>query len=166
MAGRSSGETLDPETPGPFAQDLVDVDPRGRVLLSPRIVAQIAWLDNLAKGEVLGLAVLDRPLTVRLLSFEEYGDAVLARRRQLISMIDNDPAAEAALIVLEDRYHRIRIPQDRRVTLSNLLVAHLEIKAGESNMYVERLRDEVWLLSSRARSQRFTSANEFLGGLP
>lgn len=166
MPGRPSGEALDPEMSGPFVQDLVEVDPRGRVLLSPRIVAEIDWLDNLARGEILGLAILDRPLTVRLLSFEQHGSAVVARRRQLISMIDSDPAAEAALIMLEDRYHRIRIPQDRRITLSNLLVAHLEIKTGDANVYVERLRSEVWLLSPKGRTQRLTSVNQYLRDLP
>lgn len=166
MAGRPSGEVLDSQTSGPFAQDLVEIDPRGRVLLSPRIVAEINWLDNLSKGEVLGLAVLDRPLTVRLLSFAQYGDVVVARRRELIRIIDSDPEAERALIALEDRYHKVRIPQDRRVTLSNLLIAHLEIRVGHANIYVERFRDEMRLLSLKARTQRLSDGNDYLRDLP
>ena len=41
MVGRPSGEPLDLEMPGPVAQDVVEVDPRGRVLLPPRIVADM-----------------------------------------------------------------------------------------------------------------------------
>jgi hypothetical protein len=166
MAGRPSGEPLDHEIPGPVAQDVVEVDQRGRVLLSPRIVAEIEWLGNRAKGEVQSLAVLDQPMVVRLLSFQEYGNAVLARRRQLISVIDDDPDALETLVLLEDRYHRIKIPHDRRLTLSSQLVAHLEVKPGESLVYVERLRDEVRLLSPQVRSQRVLSATEQLLGLP
>lgn len=167
MVGRPSGEALDPELLGPFAQELVDVDDRGRVLLSPRIVAEIAWLNNLPKGgEAQALAVLDHPLRVRLLSLEQHGALVIARRRQLISIIDSDPAAEEALIALEDKYHRVRIPQDRRITLSNLLAAHLEIQPGETSMYVERIRDELRLLSPKARFQRLGRTNQYLRDLP
>lgn len=166
MAGRPSGENLDPETTGLVAQDVVELDLRGRVLLSPRIVAEVGWLDKLAKGDVQALAVLDRPMIVRLISFEEYGAIVLARRRQLISIVDSDPDALETLILLEDRYHRINIPHDRRITLSNLLVAHLEIKPGEGALYVERLRNEVRFLSPQARSRRLLSKNEQLIGLP
>jgi hypothetical protein len=166
MVGRPSGDPLDLEIPGPVAQDVVEVDQRGRVLLSPRIVADIGWLSKLEKGEVQSLAVLDRPMTVRLLSFEVYGNVVLARRRELIRVIDQDPDALETLVLLEDRYHRIKIPHDRRLTLSSVLAAHLEVKPGESIVYVERLRDEVRLLSPRIRSQRVLSTIEQLAGLP
>jgi hypothetical protein len=166
VAGRPSGEPLDLGTPGPVAQELVEVDPRGRVLLLPRIMAEIDWLDKPVKGEAQALAILDHPMIVRLVSFDDYGGAVLARRRELISAIDSDPDALETLMLLEDRYHRVKIPNDCRITLSNLLVAHLEIQLGKATLYVERLRNELRLLSPHARSQRLLSAAEQLKGLP
>lgn len=166
MVGRPSGEPLDLEMPGPVAQDVVEVDPRGRVLLPPRIVADIGWLDNLPEGGAQSLAVLDRPRILRLLSFDQTGVAVLARRRELIAMVDSEPEALEELVLLEDRYHRIRISQDRRVTLSNLLVAHLEIRPGETALYIERVGQEVRLISPAARSQRLISTPKELKGLP
>jgi hypothetical protein len=163
MAGRPSGESLDPDLPGPVAQEVVELDPRGRVLLSPRIIAEISWL---AKGEVLSLAVLDRPKVVRLLSFDRHGTSVLARRRFLISVVETRPGALEALARLEDRYHRVRIPQDRRVTLSNLLLAHLGIQAGAALLYVERLLDEIHIISPEGRSQMIALADEQLADLP
>jgi hypothetical protein len=166
MAGRPSGEALDPELSGPVAQDLIEVDHRGRVLLSPRIISEIHWLNNSPKGDLQALAILDRPKTVRLLSFDEAGAAVLSRRRQLIGMIDTDRTSLEELVLLEDRYHRVKIPQDRRLTLSNLLIAHLEVKPGETFLYVERVAEEVRLLSPEGRMRRISSADQQLSGLP
>ena len=81
-------------------------------------------------------------------------------------MVDSEPEALEELVLLEDRYHRIRIPQDRRVTLSNLLVAHLEIRPGETALYIERVGQEVRLISPAARSQRLISTPKELKGLP
>ena len=166
MAGRPSGEVLDPELSGPVAQDLIEVDPRGRVLLPPRIISEIHWLDKFPKADVQALAILDRPKTVRLLSFDEAGVAVLSRRRQLIGMLETDPASLAASVLLEDRYHRLKVPQDRRLTLSNLLIAHLEVKLGETFLYIERVGEEVRLLSPEGRDTAHEHREPTTYGLP
>ena len=117
------------------------------------------------KGEGISLAVLDRRGMIRLLSFDQYGALVLARRRDMISAIESDRQALESLAVLEDRYHRVRIPQDRRVTLSKQLITHLEIQAG-TVLYVERFLDEVRLFSPLARWHRIAAPHEQLADLP
>jgi|ERR1700730_14314748 len=164
MVGRPSGELLDPDFPGPFGQEIVEIDARARVLLSPRLLNDVAWL---AKGEAgIGLAVLERPGLVRILSFEQHGLNVLERRRRLIDRVNIDPAAAEALAVLEDRYHRMRIPADRRISLSSLLIAHLGVEPGAAIVYVERSLQEIQLLSTATRERRLIAAQILLAELP
>jgi hypothetical protein len=124
----------------------------------------VAWLAK--SGANIGLAVLERPGLLRILSFEPHGLAVLDRRRRLIEDVNIDPAAAEALAALEDRYHRIRIPADRRISLSSLLTAHLGVEPGAALLYVERFLEEIQLLSLAMRERRLIAGHKLLAGLP
>jgi hypothetical protein len=78
----------------------------------------------------------------------------------------HNQVARAELAALEDRYHRVEIPHERRITLGRLIIAHLRLGQGERTLYVERLLDELWLLTPAARSKRLLDFSDRLDGLP
>lgn len=160
------GLPLDPAGPGPVAQDVVDVDARGRIRLPASVVSSIGWLAK--REEVVALMVFDELGRIVLLSWEASGEAILARRRELLEDAEEgDKAALDDLLLLEDRYHRARLPRDRRVSLGVQGLLHLGVDdAARRRTYVAGAVDRVVIMSKEYRDQRLRKGSVALSDLP
>ncbi len=164
--GRPPGIALDTELPGPVAQQVVEIDRRGRLRLPNALVRSIPWLGSDAKS-VDALVVLDEPGRLGFLSWEQQAPAVLDRRRELIEQTHHDDSVAEALRLLEDRYKRVAIPQDLRPTLTAEILLHLELSVGApARVYLVRLFDRLDVLSPQYRNERLVVGSDALAGLP
>jgi hypothetical protein len=158
--------SLSSET-GPFDQAIASIGARGRVSLPSQIVEELEWI---SPGETVdALGILEQPGTVRLVDFRQYGRVVIERRITLIADAVVNADALHSLTILEDRYHRVPITTDRRITLNKLLLSHLDViieETGETAIYVERKQQELFLLSKFARTQRLKLSRAALPNLP
>ncbi len=163
---RGLGLALDPAGQAPVAQDVVDVDGRGRIRLPASVVSSVAWLRK--REEVAALMVFDELGRIKLLSWEASGEAVLARRRQLLKDAEEgDTAALEELLLLEDRYHRTRLPGDRRVSLGIQGLLHLGLgETANRRVYVAGIVDLVVIMSQEYRNQRLQKEAAALLDLP
>lgn len=164
----SSISALDPDHPAPLAQQVVEIDQRGRLRIPASFVEATSWLS--AKG-ALGeaLMVLDEPGRIVLLPWETEGARVVKRRLELIELAEHDDGAAEDLRLLEDRYKRLQIPKkDLRLTLTDEIMAHLGIMPTKAKAiaYVLRTRDRIEIWSAKYRDDRLPSHESALHNLP
>jgi hypothetical protein len=78
---------------------------------------------------------------------------------------DTDAADD--LLLLEDRYHRIALPNEARLTLKSEWLLHLGLEEGvRSRVYIERAVDRVLIMSKEYRDQRLRTGSVALSDLP
>jgi hypothetical protein len=146
---------------------VVAVDERGRIRLPAPVVSSVTWLVS-AGDAAAALLVLDHPGRIVLLSWERFGEAFLARRRELIADAEQgDQAAAEDLLLLEDRYDPVSIPKEHRFTLKPEWLLHLGLEEKvRCRVYVERVFDRVVIMSKEYRDQRLRVGSEALSDLP
>jgi hypothetical protein len=164
---RRSELPLDPSGPGPVSQHVVAVKERNRIGLPASLVSSVTWLAK-PGDDVTALMVLEVPGRISLRSWEQFGEGVLARRRELIREVEEgDSAAEEELLLLEDRFLRVQLPKERRLTLTARGVLHLGIPEGaRSSVYVARVFDRVVITSAAYRDDRLKTGSVALSDLP
>lgn len=163
--GRPPAVMLDPGNAGPIARSVANVDIRGRVHLPGQIVAPLNWIPPGEPAEAL--AILDEPGRITLHSWNEYGDAVIERRRELIRDAEQDTSLLEPLQVLEGRYKRLHIPLSRRPTLTAEMVLHLGISlVSLTPLYVWRIADRIELASKAHHNQTLSVKWDQLDNLP
>lgn len=166
--GRPAGLQLDPDRPGPIAQAVVQGSGRGRFRLPADVVRGATWLGS-TEAMVESLVVFEDPGYLVLLPWSPDGDRVIARRRELIASINEKSESEEieALRVLEDRYKRVKIGKDLRVTLSPEMLQHLRLqRETAAQVYVVRVQDRIELISPDTRDRRLASGHPALDDLP
>jgi hypothetical protein len=164
---RASELPLDPSGPSPLSQHVVAVEERNRIRLPASLVSSVTWLAK-PGDDATALMVLEVPGRICLRSWEQFGEGVLARRRQLIQEVEEgDTAAEEELLLLEDRYHRVQLPKERRLTLTARGVLHLGLAEGaRSSVYVARVFDRIVIMSPAYRDDRLRTGSVALSDLP
>jgi bifunctional DNA-binding transcriptional regulator/antitoxin component of YhaV-PrlF toxin-antitoxin module len=172
----ASGLPLDPAGPSPVAQDVVEVDERGRITLPASVLSATGWLAKREKADVL--MRFDELGRIVLLSWEASGQAVLAKRRELLEdALEGDTAALDDLLMLEDRYHRARLARDHRVSLGVQGLLHLGLEeaarpplglegAARGRVYVAGAADRVVIMSKEYRDKRLRRGAVALSDLP
>jgi hypothetical protein len=161
--GRPPELFLDPGTPGPVAQSVVYVDERGRFQLPSRVLG--GWISRSSAS--YALAVLTELGKIRLHRWNDAGEMVLQRRRELIQQASSDDAAIEQLRALEDRYKRFQIPTDARPTLTSEMISHLGlIPAAAVPLYVWRIHEVLELNSVQYRVKELEVDWDALRELP
>jgi hypothetical protein len=180
---RLSDLPLDPSGPGPISHYVVALDERGRIRLPVSVVSSVSWLTKPGDGTT-ALMVLEVPGRLSLQSWEQFGEAVLARRRELLREAEQgNVAAEEDLLWLEDRYRRVLLPKERRLTLTAAGLLHLGIVEVEQSidpdrrvvrgqpppahrLYLTRLFDRVVIMSQEYRDHSRRTGSVALSDLP
>ena len=162
-AGRPPASLLDPDTPAPVAQDVREVDARGRLTIPARLVQGLSWIE--AAGGASCLLVLDDPGRIAVLPWEKYRDDVLARRRMLLQDASNEESQEA-LLLLEDRYRRVRLEASGRITLPAAASIHLLNDPADRRAFIVRLGDHIELWSVLYRHAKLRARSDLFEGLP
>jgi len=160
-----SGLPLDPAGSSPVAQEVVELDERGRITLPTTVMSAIGWL---AKQETVVLIIYDELGRIVLLPWESYGETVLTRRRELIEDAGGgDAAALDDLLLLEDRYHRGRVARDRRLSLGLQGLLHLGLDgAVKPRVYIAGAVDRIVIMSKEYRDQRLRKGSVAVSDLP
>lgn len=163
---RVSELPLDPSDPASVSQGVVEVDERGRVRLPVGLMSSVAWLGRGEAVEVL--MVLESPGRITLRPWEQFGEAVLARRRELVrDAAEGDDHAGDDLLLLADRYYRVVLPSDHRLTLKAEWLLHLGVEEGvRSRIYIARVFDRILIMSKAYRDQRLRTGSMALSDLP
>jgi hypothetical protein len=164
---RVSELPLDPSGSGPVSQGVAAVDERGRIRLPAGVASSVTWLAKPGDAAT-ALMVLEVPGRISLRSWEQFGEGLLARRRELIREAEEgDAAAEEDLLLLEDRYHRVPLPKERRLTLKAEGLLHLGILEGaRSTVYIARVFDRIVITSREYRDNRIRTGSVALSDLP
>ena len=168
MQRGSDAESLfDPTTALPVAQEVVVVDQRGRIRLPAALMSGVSWTAN--DGDAAAaLMVLDQPGRIALVSWAQFGEAFLAQRRELTAeAAQGDRGAEEDLVLLEDRYEPVSIPNAYRFTLKPKWLLHLGLEErARCRVYVERSFDRVAIMTKPYRDQRLRAGSSTLSELP
>jgi hypothetical protein len=156
---------LDPEFLGPIIQVIEDIDDRGRLDFPPRVAAYVEWL---SKQVTQCLMVLREPGRLELLCWDTAGIQVIERRRQIAEAAKSDSSIWEALRNLEDRYHRLSLPADRRkISLGANALLHLGVPEKViSPVYLIGFPDRVGVLSPSRRNQLIQEIPAILSDLP
>jgi hypothetical protein len=161
--GRRSGILLDPLLPGPVASEVAEIDERGRIRFPPRITDKISWF---REGIFDCLMVFENKGQLFLLSWTA-ADQILQRRREIIAQAESNPSLLLAVQALEDRYHRLSIPDDKRPHLGSNALLHLGITAPLPwRVYLFASPEKLEIVSSEARSVIFADVMKYLKDLP
>jgi hypothetical protein len=161
----ASGLPLDSESPGPFALEMVEFgEDRLRLTVPANVASAVGWLVGEATE---ALMVFDEVGRIDVHAWEAVGGLVIARRRELLD--DARAGYKAALdglLVLEDRYHRVRIGKDRRLTVGMQGVFHLGLEGiKDAPIYVAGIVDRITIMSREYRDQRLRKARSALSDL-
>ena len=165
VAGRPSGVRLDPNFPGPIIQVIEDIDDRGRLDFPPRVAEYVDWL---SKRATQCLMVLREPGRLELLCWDTAGIQVIERRRQIAEAARSDSSLWEALRNLEDRYHRLPLPADRRkISLGANALLHLGIPEKVfGQVYLIGFPDGIGVLSPLRRNELIQEIPAILSDLP
>jgi DNA-binding transcriptional regulator/RsmH inhibitor MraZ len=127
----------------------------------------VTWIEA-PKTQTEALAVFNDPGQLLLLPWDPDGEQrVVARRRELTEAAAEDPEAIAALQALENRYERIVIDKEFRITCSSEFLQHLGTRRGiSSQVYVVRVQDRIEVLSTNFRDQQLKAGHSALDDLP
>jgi len=158
--GRQADTRLDAQYP--LGQEVIAVDPRGRIRIPTGLTGGIGWLDSRGTAGCLALCVMDAPGTISLLSWEGESPAVVARRRQLETEGDHE-----SVRLLDDRYRRLLIPKDLRLTLSLSHLVHLGLPPNATSaIYVFRMSQGLELVAPSKRDEQLLAAQADFLDLP
>lgn len=162
MARHAQGLRLDPSTSDqPVVQEPVQVGDRGRLGIPVEVSKGLSWL-SVASAETFALGVLDDPGRIVLHAWEPGGEAVVAERTRMIGAGDYQ-----GLRMLEDRYRRISIAKDGRLTLTLSHQLHLGSPLEEgAYVFVVRVGDVVEILSLSYRDKQIARAADAFPNLP
>ncbi len=164
-AGRPRGLQLDPATPSPVRQGVVDIRSRGRAQLPSHLMSSLTWVPK-PKQSIEALAVLE-PGYLFIVPWKTEGLKVLARRADLIALSEKDSEALFLLTELENRYKRIEISSDYRVTLSSEITLHLELSDSEdSRAFAFLVKDRIELHSKSYHEQMLEAKGSVFDDLP
>jgi hypothetical protein len=154
--GRPPVRRLDPESrEQPVAQDVVPLGARGRIVIPAQVAAGIAWLEHRPGDECHALAIFDEPGSIILHPWDDVAGKVLAKRQRLIENSDFE-----ALRLLQDRFHRIPISADLRITLTLADVTHLGLHyQSASYVYVFREDNQIGIMSPSHRDKLLAEAS-------
>jgi hypothetical protein len=122
----------------------------------------IGWLDPNSAGSRIALGIFNEPGRIKLVSWQGFSGSVIQRRREMVAVGNLEVVKE-----LDDRYRRLEIPSDMRVSLGESSLVHLGV-AGESGarLYVYRVGDVFLVESARFRDQRVAGSIPELADLP
>ncbi len=162
MAGRPQGLKLDPGSAHAAHQEPIQLCGRDRLGLPLEIANSVPWLAMRATTEVFALAVLVEPGLMTLLSWQEHGTAVVKERQRLIESGDSE-----SLRLLDDRYRRVQIPKDARITLTLSHILHLGLPTDlNAHVYAALVGETVQILSTEYRDQQLSRARALFAHLP
>jgi len=162
MAGRPQGLKLDPNSAHAAHQEPIQLCGRDRLGLPLEIVNSVPWLAMRATTEVFALAILGEAGLMTLFSWQEHGAAVVKERQRLIDSEDFD-----SLRLLDDRYRRVQIPKDARITLTLSHILHLGLPTDlDAHLYVALVGEAIQILSSEYRDQQLSRARALFPSLP
>ena len=162
----ASGLPLDPDAPGPFALEIVEFDhERLRITLPARVASAVGWLVGEATDALMVYSEVGR---IDVHAWDAIGGIVLARHRELLEdATAGHKAALDGLLVLQDRYHHVRVGKDRRLTVGMQGVFHLRLEGMEdAPIYVAGIIDRITIMSREYRDQRLRRAPTALSDLP
>lgn len=163
--GRPPEPILDDQNIGPITQTAAQIDERGRIQIPVKIAGLVDWLAPRKACDAL--AVLEELGLIRLYPWDKFGERVIQTRSQLIERAVTDPTALEPLRALEDRYKRVRIPVDLRLTLSSEMISHLGLTLSvPSLIYVWRVTQFLELISMPHRIKNLTIDLADLDDLP
>jgi len=162
MAGRPQGLKLDPALTAPVLQEPVQLCARDRLGIPLEIANAAPWMAERAGGDLLALAVLEAPGKIALRSWKADSPAVLDVRRQLVDALDHQ-----AIRILEDKYRRVQIAKDARVTLTLSHILHLGLPPdSDAYVYVALVGEVIEILSTDFRNQQLARVTSMFGELP
>jgi hypothetical protein len=99
---------------------------------------------------------------MRLLDWKEHEAAVRAEESRLISESDFE-----GLRILDDRFRRLKILSDFRITLSLRDLAHLDISVSRDPLvHVFRVRNDIRIMSREARNSELVANAPRFENLP
>jgi len=162
MAGRSQGLRLDPTSVQPVLQEPVQLCRRDRLGIPLEIANAVPWLAKRASAEVFALAVLEEVGKITLRSWEVYGPAVLTEHQRLIDSSDFE-----SLRLLDDKYRRVQIPKDARITLTLSHILHLGLPTDlDTYVYVALVGESIQVFSAGFRDRQLSRAPAMFPELP
>jgi hypothetical protein len=157
MPKTPKGLRLEPSKPAPVAQEAVQLGLRDRLGLPADVARGVSWIEA-----PYALGVLDEPGKITLLDWDAESPAVLSARQRLSEERD-----WATLRLLEDRYRRIELAKDYRITLTVSHMLHLGLAVRASAyVYVCRIGDSIEVMSPRYRDTQLAGGLTAFPDLP
>lgn len=157
MPKRSQGLRLDPSVAAPVIQEPVALGKRDRLGIPYDVANGLAWL----KGPYV-LGVLDEPGRILLFDWATQSPSVLSHRAQLIQSSEWE-----LLKLLEDRYRRIQIAEDYRITMTLAYILHLKLPPdANSYVHVSRIEDSIEIVSTEYRDKQLAKSCSAFPDLP
>ena len=161
-SGRPSATSLDPADPGPVQQAVV-TGTQHRLGLPARLTDGLAWFAPHSHV----LLVLEEPGRGRILQWETHAPSILAERTTLLAAATE--TAYARVRLLEDRYQRLHVSSESRITLLDVALVHFDLpldKKAQLTAIAVRYPTWVELLSVKRRNDMIESAHEEFIDLP
>jgi hypothetical protein len=162
----ASGLPLDPEAPDQFVLQIVDFgEDRLRITVPARVASAVGWL---AGEATVALMVFDEIGRIDLYPWDAAGEIVLSRHRELTEdATAGHRAALDGLLVLQDRYHRVLIGKDRRITIGMQGEYHLRLDGiKNAAIYVAGIVNRITIMTREYRDQQLRKAPSALSDLP
>jgi hypothetical protein len=150
-----------------IAQEIVDFEvKRARRLTFPAgLVEDLRWWTDESPEPCVLLKFVEAGRVV-VMSWEEHGPTILARKNELEKKIP-DEEAEDALLSLENRYFKNPIERSWRITLPVIAMAHLfGFEPYEKTVFVARRSSQLEVRSLAFRNQQLLEPSRFLEDLP
>jgi len=157
MTRHLQGLPLDPSSSAlhPVLQEPVQLRARGRLGLPLEIVKRVSWLADQTAETNFALAILDEPGHIELRSWKSEALPILAEQKRLI-----EAEEYGSLRLLEDRYRRIQVAKDGRVTLTLTHILHLGLPADDdAYVFVSLVGNFVEIASLSHRNQQLRGAS-------
>jgi hypothetical protein len=164
MTRRLQGLPLDPSgsTVQPVLQEPVQLRARGRLGLPLEIVKRVSWLAGQTAEVNFALAILNEPGQIALRSWESEAQPILAERKRLIQAEEYE-----TLRMLEDRYRRIQVAKDGRVTLTLTHILHLGLPVhDDAYVFVSLVGKGIEIMSPAYRDHQIKRASAAFPDLP
>jgi hypothetical protein len=164
MTRRPQGLPLDPAASDmvPVLQEPVQLRDRGRLGLPLEIVKRIGWLTDLTSDSNFALAILNEPGYIELRSWESEAQPILTERKRLIQTQEH-----ATLRLLEDRYRRIQVAKDGRVTLTLSHILHLGLPVDDdAYVFVSLVGKAIEIMSPTYRDHQIKRGSVAFPDLP
>lgn len=165
-AGRPQGRSLDPDLKSPVVQGVMEIDARGRGGFPSHLLSQLTWF-SLPRKATQALAVLSEPGFAMIEPWDPGGVKVLERRAEFIQAGRNDPVALQVLRKLENRYKRMEILADNRVTFPPEMILHLDMPdVGGGKLFLFVAEDRIELMAKSYRERLFNIDDSAFDDLP